>query len=294
MDDEEKLIGKTFAELTRLVVPRIPDNPQIAFDLPTLIKHEEEGEVIYQRVQDGYVNATTMCKAGGKEWFDYFKQVNTKEFLEELSDQLKIPIKPSRGIIGTALISTIQGGYPEQQGTWVHPQVAINLGQWVSPRFAVKVSKWVFDWMSGKARSNNIPYHLRRYGDNRHKIPNGYFSILQEMILLLVEPLERQGYILPSNILPDISEGKMFSSFLKKNGINTDEMPTYKHRYEDGRVVDAKIYPNEYLFAFREHVLKVWLPTRATKYFAERDKSVLPLLGNIMLLGSHNTSKLLS
>ena len=124
MDEEEKLIGKTFAELIKPVVPRIPDSPQMKFDLPTLIKHEEEGEVIYQRVQDGYVNATTMCKAGGKEWKHYNSLVSTEEFLQELSDQLKIPIRPSGRIPTTALISTIQGGYPEQQGTWVHPQVA--------------------------------------------------------------------------------------------------------------------------------------------------------------------------
>jgi len=46
-------------------------------------------------------------------------------------------------------------GFGVQQGTWVHPQVAIHLGQWASPKFAVQVSKWVFEWMQGKTASIN-------------------------------------------------------------------------------------------------------------------------------------------
>ena len=48
-----------------------------------------------------------------------------------------------------------------EQGTFVHPYVAVNLGQWLSPEFAVQVSKWVTQWMSG-----NIPYtpaHIERF-----------------------------------------------------------------------------------------------------------------------------------
>ena len=32
-----------------------------------LVKYELEPEVIYQRARDGYVNATAMCKAAGKQ-----------------------------------------------------------------------------------------------------------------------------------------------------------------------------------------------------------------------------------
>ena len=46
------------------------------------------------------------------------------------------------------LIQTIQGGSPEKQGTWIHPQVSINLAQWCSPKFAVMVTDWVFELMT--------------------------------------------------------------------------------------------------------------------------------------------------
>lgn len=244
-------------------------------ELP-LIKHEEDGSVIYQRVQDGYVNATAMCKAAGKLWGHYYENKATKEFLDELSSVIGIPI--------TALVCTIQGGYPELQGTWVHPQVAINLGQWLSPKFAVKVTRWVFDWVNNKVSKSRLPYHLRRYIDNMRRIPPGYFSVLQEMTIVLVAPLEQQGYNIPSNMVPDISEGKIFSKWLRAKGVDVDSMPTYQHRYEDGRVVNAKLYPMKYLEELRLHIAQEWLPKRAVKYFEERDITALQYLAPVLQL----------
>lgn len=255
---------------------------QLKMDLP-LIKHEEDGEIIYQRIQDGYINATAMCKAANKEFKHYNALLTTKDFLSELSSSVRIPT--------TELILIKQGGIPSLQGTWIHPQVAINLGQWLSPKFAVKVSQWVFDWMNGKTPKSKIPYHLKRYMMNMSSIPSGYFSVLQEMTLVLIAPLEQQGYNLPNNVIPDISEGKMFANWLKNKGVNTDEMPTYQHKYEDGRIVPAKMYPSEYLHDFREHVSKVWLPKRAVTYFEERDKAILPYLNKILQLNASYTYK---
>jgi len=67
---------------------------------------------------------------------DYHKTNPTKEFLEELSKDTGIPV---RSIILTeqnqGLIQISQGGNPQNQGTWVHPYVSINLAQWCSPKF---------------------------------------------------------------------------------------------------------------------------------------------------------------
>jgi hypothetical protein len=46
------------------------------------------------------------------------------------------------------LIKTITTGVNENRGTWVHPQVAINIAQWISPQFDVKVSAWVYEIMT--------------------------------------------------------------------------------------------------------------------------------------------------
>lgn len=90
---------------------------------------------------DGYLNATEMCKANGKLYADYTRLESTKEYLNELSSDMGIPI--------LKLIEIKKGGSSKFQGTWIHPHVAIHLAQWLSPKFAVAVSKWVFRFMCG-------------------------------------------------------------------------------------------------------------------------------------------------
>ncbi|WP_242689539.1 KilA-N domain-containing protein [Photorhabdus cinerea] len=171
-----------------------------------LIPHEIEGEVIHLRAKDGYINATAMCKSAGKLFADYARVKTTTAFLHELSSDMGIPI--------TELIQSFTGGRPENQGTWVHPQVGINLAQWLSPKFAVRVSRWVHEWMSGGSVKAKLPIHLERYMINRRAIPHTHFSILNELTFNLVAPLEQSGYTLPENMVPDISEGKIFSQWL--------------------------------------------------------------------------------
>jgi hypothetical protein len=50
------------------------------------------------------------------------------------------------------LIRIIATGPNDQRGTWIHPQIAINLATWLSPEFAVQVSEWVVSWMMSLAQ----------------------------------------------------------------------------------------------------------------------------------------------
>lgn len=186
-----------------------------------LIPHRIQGRVVEQRRRDGYINATAMCATAGKLFNDYSRLKTTAAFFDKLADVTGIPV--------TELIQSVRGGDPAQQGTWVHPKVAIHLAQWLSPEFAVQVVDWVHDWMMGAAK-NAVPYHLRRYTANRGNLPVGHFPILSEMILAVIAPMEDAGYTLPDNMLPDISQGQMFSKFLRDDlGVRTDKMPSYIH-----------------------------------------------------------------
>lgn len=243
-----------------------------------VIDREVDNSHINQRLMDGYINATSLCKACKKDFHDYYRLKATKEFLCELSSETGIPV--------SALIQVVKGGVPQFQGTWVHPQAAINLAQWASPRFAVLVSKWVFEWMQGNfSTSSNIPYHLKRYLLNRSKIPVGYFSAFNEIVYSLIAPLEDMGYTLPDRMVPDISEAKVFCRWLRETKhIDTDKFPTYTHEYSDGRKIpNVKLYPNELLPDFRAHFNDEWLLQRAQKYFSKKDASALPYLQKMIL-----------
>lgn len=234
-----------------------------------LIDHAINGTVVSQRPRDGYINATALCKKAGKMFGHYHENKQTRAFLAELAADIGIPI--------SALIQSVKGGNDaKMQGTWVHPQVAINLGQWLSPRFSVLVSKWVFEWMRGDV-SGFMPVHVRRYIKNRAKIPLGYFSMLNEIYLNLVAPMEDGGYVMPDKMMPDISTGRMFSAFLREKGLAPEEFPTYEHEFADDSrpTVHARLYPLKYLEDFRRFFNDKWLPKRAISYFKEKDPGAL-------------------
>lgn len=242
-----------------------------------LIPHPVQGGIIYQRPKDGYINATAMCQAAGKQWFDYRRLAATNAFVDALAAETGIP--------GSELIHSMKGGDVRYQGTWVHPQVAIHLAQWLSAKFAVQVSQWVYEWMSGTAPASQIevPYHLRRYVANHQNVPVGHFSILTEMTQMLIAPMELMGYTLPEHMVPDISHGRMYCKWLRdKHGIDTDALPSYIHVYEDGRWVSAKAYPESLLPDFRKHFREEWLPNRAIEYFRGRDGEALQYLPKLI------------
>ena len=243
-----------------------------------LVPRMIDGEVISQRVTDGYVNATAMCRAAGKLFGHYHANKQTDEFLLALERSIGIPID--------LLITRVAAGPNEFRGTWVHPKVAIHLAQWLSPRFAVQVAEWVYEWMiEGAPRTKpELPFHLRRYMANYPNVPPGHFSVLTEVTLMLIAPLELHGYTLPERLWPDISEGQIYARWLREEkGLDLKDMPTYRHGFEDGRrSVPARAFPNGLLPSFRHHFETVWLPLRAMNYFRPRDPVALEYLPKLL------------
>lgn len=103
---------------------------------------------LIQREEDGYINATALCKMSGKLIADYRRLETTKAFISELSRSMGIPID--------LLVVTNNKGLNKERGTYVHPKVAIHLAQWLSPKFAVFVTEVVFDWMSGRPSKTGL------------------------------------------------------------------------------------------------------------------------------------------
>jgi hypothetical protein len=92
--------------------------------------------VITSRPLDHYVNATQLCQAGGKKFSHWFSLDTTKELINELSADAGIP--------ASGLVETKRGGNDKsKQGSWIHPDLSIQLAQWISPKFAIQVSKWI-------------------------------------------------------------------------------------------------------------------------------------------------------
>ncbi len=254
----------------------------LPFPPPDLfIEHPVNGRVIPQRPRDGYINATLLCQKRGKLFADYYRLVTTKALLDVLSTDMGIPI--------SVLVESRKGGNNKMaHGTWVHPKVAVNLSQWLSPHFAVMVSGWVFDWMQGKVQDHQ-PEHVKRYIRNKSKIPYSHFSMLIEIYLNFLAPLEEQGIIPPANMMPDISTGRMFSGFLREKGIDPDKFDYYEHEFVDKRrpPVRARLYPIELLPEFRQYFNEEWLPKKLHTYLEAKFPKALPYVKHVLELPSH-------
>jgi hypothetical protein len=109
------------------------------------------GCAIQRRQSDGFVNATAMCRAGGKRWTLYSANDRTRQYICALAGSLGLQIPcaaaevgfPTSGIPG--LIQVIKGGRPDLQGTWIHPRLAVDLARWISPSFAVWMDGWFLE-----------------------------------------------------------------------------------------------------------------------------------------------------
>lgn len=112
---------------------------------PTLILRNLDGSIVEQRRKDGYLNATSMAKSyesrTGKrrEVYKWLNSARTKETIEHLSGVTQISV--------TDLYQAIQGGKPEEQGTWLHPKLATRFAIWLSDEFGYQVECWVEDWL---------------------------------------------------------------------------------------------------------------------------------------------------
>jgi hypothetical protein len=106
-------------------------------------------QIIQFRESDNYINATQLCKAGGKNFGHWNTLDSTKELISVLASEIGIPI--------SQLIDSKKGNSNNfEQGTWIHPDLAIQLSQWLSPKFAIQVSLWIRELFTKGSVSINL------------------------------------------------------------------------------------------------------------------------------------------
>ena len=121
----------------------------------------EKGFTIEHREEDGFINVTSLCKAGNKQFKSWFRLDKTKAFLEALSSSV---------LIHTNELIKYTTGSNSERATWTHPQVAINIAQWISPKFDVKVSGWIYEIMlTGKVDITNTKSYRELQKENKNK-----------------------------------------------------------------------------------------------------------------------------
>lgn len=107
---------------------------QVAQDIVYYVLKLEDGAEFKIPVRsDGFVCATKLCQVAKKVFAGWKRNQETKMLINKAQD--KYP--------GIELIQIRMGGNCHLQGTYLHPDLAMNLAQWCSPSFSLQVSKWI-------------------------------------------------------------------------------------------------------------------------------------------------------
>ncbi len=85
--------------------------------------------VTFSHEENIMVNATQMAKPFGKTAKDWLRTEASKEFINSLSTVRQICL--------SELVKVVQGGTPQEQGTWMHEDVALEFARWLSPAFSI-------------------------------------------------------------------------------------------------------------------------------------------------------------
>ena len=128
--------------------------------------------VITSRSDDNFINATQLCQAGGKQFNDWYRLNTTKQLINEFGTKAGIPALDSQNNTIKNLLKLVDinkdGSYI---GTWIHPELAIQLAQWLSPKFAIQVSKWIINlFTNGKVEINTKLVTENKLKDQRIKL----------------------------------------------------------------------------------------------------------------------------
>ena len=147
------------------------------------------------RESDGFVNATKLCQAGGKEWYEYITNKSTKKFIKELQ-------KSRPGIPGLENTSNFKVGIPtlenliistnggNHDGTWVHHKVAVHLAAWISPAYAVAVADLVTRYTAGQVTTEESQTAAKAFAKKVKVVKDIKYTSNVSTLALKTGPLE--------------------------------------------------------------------------------------------------------
>ena len=102
--------------------------------------------------EDGFLNATAIAAHFGKLPKDYLKNEQTQQYITALAENLSV----RRKILTkeNQIVIVKRGG--NEQGTWLHPKLAIHFARWLDPKFAVWCDEQIEALLNGKV-SDGLP-----------------------------------------------------------------------------------------------------------------------------------------
>lgn len=95
--------------------------------------------------ESGYLDATQIAKHYGKRPENFLRTEQNQEYISALAEHLGVT--PKSVTEKNPLVIVKQGG--RNQGTWLHPKLAIHFARWLDPKFAVWCDEQIEQILSG-------------------------------------------------------------------------------------------------------------------------------------------------
>ena len=110
-------------------------------------------------LSDAFFNATVAARVFGKRPENWLRTAETKAYIEAVARKSVTE--------QNQLVKVVQGGSPNEQGTWLHPKLGISFARWLNPDFAVWADEQVEFILHGQPVSLPRSYAeaLRLYAD---------------------------------------------------------------------------------------------------------------------------------
>ncbi|OWP27204.1 KilA-N domain-containing protein [Eikenella corrodens] len=97
---------------------------------------------------NGYLNATVVAAHFNRRVGNYLKSERTQEYIAALAE--KLSVTPKRATEDNQIVIIKQGG--TEQGTWLHPKLAVDFARWLDPKFAVWCDEQIEQILSGSPK----------------------------------------------------------------------------------------------------------------------------------------------
>lgn len=250
---------------------------------------------IFEYQDSDAINELTTLEIDGEVWFvaaDICKLLDIKNVSDALTgldeDEKTTSVLPRAGQTRKVNLVNESGLYALIFRS--KKETAKKFRKWVTSEVIPSIRK------TGKFGIDRIatPNFITRFNANWDRTDKGHFSVISELFIRLHGKFEHVGYRIPDKaitgkeIRPDVSVGRLFSSYLKTYHSHlADEFTYYNHLFPDGYEVEARQYKNELLPVFIEYIENDWIPNCAGRYLGDRDKLALEYLPKILGVGKN-------
>jgi len=189
--------------------------------MTNIVKHLYNGFSISQMQVSSYVSLTDMAKAAGKKVNDYLRLDSTNQYLEALSFDTGCPV--------SSLIQVAQGK-GKTQGTWAHPEIAIDFASWCNVQFRIWANRTLLRGFTNSKPIDEFDSKKQELKAIQAEITATKILLAQKKLSKLKQALEAKPRITKHSTFDEITErvAPMVEAFCKgKPKVSTAEILEY-------------------------------------------------------------------